>query len=366
MTTPTTRLQSNSPSGPDVRARSVAIPALLHVGNSCLGRIAPMLAAHAFDVGHVCVCSGPGPSNAPADEVVEGLGAAGVNVSQLRDLDGALDQAADTAAYVIAEGVTLVVGVGGGRVIDTAKLAAARTGVDFISVPTAISHDGISSPVASLRQKDGTRESYAATMPAGIVVDVAVSCSAPERAVRAGVGDLASNLTAILDWRLADRRGQDRFDQFSAMIAESAARPVVDLEDLSTAESHEILAKGLLLSGLAMAAAGTSRPCSGAEHLISHSLDHLLGADAAMHGEQVALGSLISAAAHESPLHGTLRELFTRLELPTRPSDLGFSDELVTQAVVAAPGTRPDRYTILSECLDGSRGPEDLLQQAFS
>jgi glycerol-1-phosphate dehydrogenase [NAD(P)+] len=366
MTTPTTRTQSSSPSGPDVRSRSVAIPALLHVGNGCLGRIAPMLADHAFDLGHVCVCSGPGPSNAPADEVVDGLRAAGVHVSRLRDLDGALDQAADTAAHVIAESVTLVVGVGGGRVIDTAKLAAARTSVDFISVPTAISHDGISSPVASLRQKDGTRESYAAAMPAGIVVDVAVSCSAPERAVRAGVGDLASNLTAILDWRLADRRGRDRFDAFSAMIAESAARPVVDLEDLGTAESHEILAKGLLLSGLAMAAAGTSRPCSGAEHLISHSLDHLLGADAAMHGEQVALGALVSAAAHDPRLHATLREVFTRLGLPVRPADLGLSDDLVREAVLAAPATRPDRYTILSECLDGDAAAGHLLERAFA
>jgi len=181
--------------------------------------------------------------------------------------------------------------------------------------------------------------------------------------VRAGVGDLASNLTAILDWRLADRRGQDRFDQFSAMIAESAARPVVDLEDLSTAESHEILAKGLLLSGLAMAAAGTSRPCSGAEHLISHSLDHLLGADAAMHGEQVALGSLISAAAHDPRLHSTLREVFTRLGLPVRPSDLGFTDDLLLQAIQEAPATRPDRYTVLTEDVDDAG---ELLERAFA
>ena len=77
---------------------------------------------------------------------------------------------------------------------------------------------------------------------------------------------------------------------------------MLDLEDLARRESHESLAKGLLLSGLAMAAAGTSRPCSGAEHLISHSLDRLLGERAAMHGEQVALGCLFAAAAHDSPL----------------------------------------------------------------
>src|SRR5947207_9363141 len=267
---------------------------------------------------------------------------------------------------VISGGGSVLVGVGGGRVIDTAKLAASRTGTDFISVPTAISHDGISSPVASLRQRDGTRNSYAAAMPAGIVVDVAVIGSSPPRALRAGVGDLVSNLTAILDWKLADRAGRDRFDACSAMIAESAARPVLDLVSLAAAESHEILAKGLLLSGLAMAAAGTSRPCSGAEHLVSHSLDRLLGPRAAMHGEQVALGCLISAAAHQSPLHATLRELFASLGLPRRPSDLDLSGELMLEALREAPSTRPERYTILSEVdASGSEGA-DLLERAFA
>jgi glycerol-1-phosphate dehydrogenase [NAD(P)+] len=289
----------------------------------------------------------------------------GIDVIQVTNLDGRLDQAAESAAMVISESVSLLVGVGGGRVIDTAKLAAARTGTDFISVPTAISHDGISSPVASLRQRDGTRNSYAAAMPAGIIVDVGLIGSSPPQALRAGVGDLLSNLTAILDWRLADRMGHDRFDAFSAMIGESAARPALDLADLMTTESHEVLAKGLVLSGLAMAAAGTSRPCSGAEHLVSHSLDRILGARAGTHGEQVALGCLVSAAAHGSPLHATLRERFAALGLPQRPADLGLSDELMLEALRGAPDTRPERYTILSEIDVSGRDGVTLLERAF-
>jgi glycerol-1-phosphate dehydrogenase [NAD(P)+] len=256
----------------------------------------------------------------------------------------------------------LVLGVGGGRVIDTAKVAAGRTGVEFVSVPTAISHDGISSPIASLSHEDGVRHSHAATMPAGIIVDTEVIASAPARMIRAGVGDLVSNLTAALDWQLADRAGRDRYDAFSAIIAESAARPALDIEDVTEPESRVWIAKGLLLSGLAMAAAGTSRPCSGAEHLISHSLDRRLGERAALHGEQVALGCLVSAAAHGSPLFETLNELFVRLELPTRPADLGIDHEEFVEAVRTAPQTRPDRYTILSE-LD--REIPDLVDQAF-
>jgi glycerol-1-phosphate dehydrogenase [NAD(P)+] len=234
-----------------------------------------------------------------------------------------------------------------------------------VSVPTTISNDGISSPVASLVCRDGMRTSHAACMPSGIVVDVAAAASAPAATILAGVGDLASNLTACLDWRLADREGRDSYDAYSAMIAEAAARPILDLEEVDSRASHEILAQGLLLSGLAMAAAGTSRPCSGSEHLISHALDHQLADRAALHGEQVALGCLIAATAHESPLFGVLQRLFRRIGLPTSAEDLGMTREQVTRAVLTAPGVRPDRWTILSERFRDPSDAADLVARAL-
>jgi len=347
-----------------MRQRTIEIPRLMHVGPDCLTDLAELLAD--FDTNRVCVGSGDGPSLAFAEDVVRGLDKAGVEVVHRSGLVGRLDQAAELAARVIKEDVSLLVAVGGGRVIDTVKLAAARTGTDFVSAPTTISHDGISSPVASLVPKGGHRRSYAATMPAAIVVDLAVISSAPPRTLRAGAGDLVSNLTALLDWRLADRRGEDTFDAFAAMIAESAALPLLQLEDLSDPASHELLAKGLLLSGLAMAAAGTSRPCSGAEHLISHSLDALLGDASAMHGEQVALGTLFSAAAHETPLLGSLSRLYERIGLPRRPADLDISREDLERAIEAAPATRSERYTILTEILaEGDGRISELADRAF-
>jgi glycerol-1-phosphate dehydrogenase [NAD(P)+] len=79
----------------------------------------------------------------------------------------------------------------------------------------------------------------------------------------------------------------------------------------------------------------------------------------------VALGCLVSAAAHGSPLHATLAELFAKLGLPRRPADLSLSDDLMLEALRGAPGTRPERYTILSEIdVSGSDGVE-LLERAF-
>jgi glycerol-1-phosphate dehydrogenase [NAD(P)+] len=328
--------------------REVAIPRLLHVGSGCLADVGALLRALGFDVTRVVVGSGPGPSRILATGVVEGMRACGIHVVQRSDLCGRLDQAATAAATIIEEGVTVAVAVGGGRAIDPLKLAAARTGVDFVSVPTTISNDGISSPVASLVDRDGARTSRAARMPCGIVVDLEAIGSAPPATLRAGAGDLVSNLTACLDWRLADRRGLDHYDAYSAMIAESAARPILELPDLGSPAAREVLAHGLVMSGLAMAAAGTSRPCSGPEHLVSLALDARLGARAALHGEQVALGCLIASAAHESPLLETLRRIFARLGLPTSAQDLRLTPGDVAAAVRAAPAMRPDRWTILS------------------
>ncbi|MCW3010362.1 MAG: dehydrogenase [Solirubrobacterales bacterium] len=347
------------------RPRDVEIPRLLHVGHGSLREVGTLLADHAFDLGHVLVGCGPGPSRALAEGVVDDLRAQGVRVRLHSHLSGRLDQAAALAGEIIEEQVTVAVAVGGGRVIDTVKLAAARTGVDFVSVPTTISNDGISSPVASLAGRDGARASHAARMPGGIVLDISAISSAPAETLRAGVGDLVSNLTACLDWRLAAEGGHERYDAFPAMIAESAARPALELTEVTSPASQELVAHGLLLSGLAMAAAGTSRPCSGAEHLVSHALDSRLAGGAALHGEQVALGTLVAAAAHRSPLLVPLQELFRRLGLPTCPEDLGLTRAQLATAMQAAPGLRPDRWTILTDRCARPGDAEELVAEAF-
>jgi glycerol-1-phosphate dehydrogenase [NAD(P)+] len=349
------------------RTRQLVVPSLLRVAPGCLDEVDALLTDHRFELERpVIVGCGSGPSREFAARVVTSLRGAGIRVIELCGLEGRLDQAAAAAASIIEENIGTAVAVGGGRVLDPLKLAAARTGIDFVSVPTTLSNDGISSPVASLTDRHGVRTTHAARMPFGVVVDLDAVGSAPLPTLRAGVGDLVSNLTACLDWRLADRLGHDRFDAYSAMIAESAARPLLDLDDVESAEAHDVLAHGLILSGLAMEAAGTSRPCSGAEHLVSHALDAALGPDASLHGAQVALGTLVAAAAHGPRLHEELHLLFGRLGLPTRPEDLGIDREAACDIVLGAPSLRPERWTVLSRYVGARADVAELLERAFS
>ena len=216
----------------------------------------------------------------------------------------------------------------------------------MVAVPTALTNDGMASPVVSLAGADGVRRSMAAGMPSGVVIDLDVVGEAPDRYVRAGIGDLVSNLTAVCDWRLASARTDEPFDEFAASIALQSAGPVLDLQWPLGPEDLTVVARGLVMSGLAMEAAGSSRPCSGAEHLISHALDQLLGADARLHGEQVAMASVITAGWHG--LHaGRLAALFQRCGIPATPTELGIDEPTIVEAIRAAPATRPGRFTIL-------------------
>ena len=102
-----------------------------------------------------------------------------------------------------------VVGLGGGKIIDCAKYAAARVGLPLVAVATNLSHDGLCSPVATL-DNDAGRGSYGVPTPIAVVIDLDVIREAPVRFVRSGIGDAISNISAVADWELAHRcNGED-------------------------------------------------------------------------------------------------------------------------------------------------------------
>lgn len=347
---------------------SAAIVHALHsveIAPDALSGLAAFLVRHRFDVSRPLVLSGPGPSQQHGRTVAQVLRQAGGEPLLHMEVGGGLESALALAQVIVTNRATLVLGVGGGRVLDVAKYAACHTGVTMVAVPTSLAHDGIYSPVASLLDVEGVRRSLGAAAPAGLLLDTSLVAAAPASTRRAGVGDLLSNVTAVLDWRLAERCRAERFVEESADLALAAVQGFVDVAwSPDPVERVTGLAHGLVLSGLAMTAAGTSRPCSGAEHLVSHSLDGLLGRQARPHGEQVALGTLLSLAAHQMS-DQMLRELFETVSLATHPAQLGLSDELFRAAVQRAPGCRPGRYTVLSEITLDFRGVAELKRQAY-
>ena len=182
-------------------------------------------------------------------------------------------------------------GIGGGRTIDVTKFAAHMAGIPMVSVATNLAHDGIASPVSSLEHESG-KSSYGVAPPVGVVVDLDSVRTAPARLVRSGIGDVVSNLSAIADWELAAAETGEPIDGLAVTLARSAAQAV--LHQPGSADSDEfrtVLAEALILSGMAMTVAGSSRPCSGGDHEILHAIDQLYPG-AGTHGELAGAGAL--------------------------------------------------------------------------
>lgn len=117
-----------------------------------------------------------------------------------------------------------------------------------------------------------------------------------------------------------------------------------------------------MLSGLAMATAGSSRPCSGGDHEIVHAIDHLFPGTA-RHGELAGAATLFTSFLRgDEAMTAAVDRCLTRHGLPRLPRDLGLTEAQFVQAVLDAPRTRPDRFTILEHLGLDERGVSERVR----
>jgi glycerol-1-phosphate dehydrogenase [NAD(P)+] len=325
--------------------RMVGTPIAVDIGPGAVAGLAPLLADRRISSGgHVAVVVGPGLGEELAATIRPRLS----NAEIWRVEDGSVHAAADLAARLRGGFYDALVGIGGGRTLDMAKYAASLSGLPMVSVATSLAHDGIASPVASLDDEARRKASYGVQMPIAVVVDLDYVRRSEPAMRRSGIGDTISNLSAIADWRLAERERGEAVDGVAVTFARTAATSIVHREDGIDDDPFLVaLAEALVLSGLAMATAGSSRPCSGADHEIVHAIDHLFPGTA-HHGELAGAGGLFSAFLRgDDELARGLDACLRRHGLPRVPADLGLSTDQFVQAVLRAPDTRPDRFTIL-------------------
>ncbi len=112
-------------------------------------------------------------------------------------------------------------------------------------------------------------------------------------------------------------------------------------------ESVWIAIRPILVAGIAMSVAGSSRPCSGSEHLFSHALDRV-SEHPSLHGEQCGVGAIMMMYLHGGDWRRLKSALHT-IGAPTTAKELGVRAEEVVNALVMAHSIRPDRYTILGD-----------------
>ncbi len=272
--------------------------------------------------------------------------------TEIIQIKGATDDSVKVVEQRIADNEEhFILGVGGGRPIDVAKYVATLKDLDFISVPTAASHDGIASSRASI-EMDGRKKSIKAKAPLGVIADIHVIAQAPYRLLASGSADIISNYTAVLDWKLAHRLKGEPFSDYAAALSEMTAKLLMDRANEikpDHEESVRMVLKALVSSSVAMSIAGSSRPASGSEHMFAHSLD-VVAKTPALHGEETGVGTIMMMYIHGGDGRG-IRDALMTIGAPCDAKGLGVSDDEVVEALIQAHLIRPDRYTILGDGL---------------
>jgi glycerol-1-phosphate dehydrogenase [NAD(P)+] len=292
------------------------------------------------------------------DEINRILSKADYNVKQKIVSAATVDEVNAVIKFANKNDINLLLGVGGGSVIDITKLAAFDLKKPFVSIPTCASHDGIASPRASLKHRKGS-VSKTAVSPIAILADTYIINKAPYRMLASGCADVISNIPAVMDWELAYKLKYEEFSSEAAVLAKTSAQMLIEKADeikTRTEESVWTAVKAMIVSGVAMSVAGSTRPASGAEHMFSHMLDHLRPSiflkgnkkQAPMHGEQCGVGAIMMVYLHGGDWE-KIRDALKTIGAPTTSAELGIPKKKIIEALTRAQEIRPERYTILGE-----------------
>ncbi|OLN26703.1 Glycerol dehydrogenase [Desulfovibrio sp. DV] len=326
----------------------ISVPALVRIKPGALGRLGLYLRRGGQR--RTLVLTSQGLPPAVTATLLAGFEAEGIEAEALREVaDNRFEDAA--AAFTTLPGkLQAVVGVGGGKALDMAKYLAFLARLPYFAVPTSLSNDGFCSPQSSLTMA-GARRSLAAALPLGVVIDTDVCLSAPRLLWLSGVGDLASKLTAVFDWKLAFHHRQEPVDDLAALLSDATVHQFMDNPSFD-AKGMELLGTALMLNGIAMEICGSSRPASGSEHLISHALD-ASSARPRLHGLQVGVASYIVSRLQGGVQTANLAGLFEATGFFAAVRADPFSREEWLAAVQYAPSIKDDYFTVLSlrDCL---------------
>lgn len=260
------------------------------------------------------------------------------------------DEAVAIAKKVCIEDIRIIIGFGGGRVLDTAKYAAHISKAVYICMPTSLSNDSLASPFAVLETSGKARKTFECKIPTAIIVDTNMIINAPEGQTLSGIGDTIAKHTALYDWKLSASKTSSRVDDFAYALSRMSFDSVYhcDEKNMKSRVFIRILSRALVMGGLAMEIAGSSRPCSGSEHLFAHAIEEYYPEIKISHGIAVALGT-IPACIFQGQDPGGIMCYFKTHGLDISPVSYGITKDMFADIWDKAKTVRSGRITILSD-----------------
>jgi glycerol-1-phosphate dehydrogenase [NAD(P)+] len=327
---------------------AINLPRFVIVGPRVIPQVGEVLRRLNFK-GDLLLACGESFTKDPAAEVEEAVRKLRIPTHSCCVKDASIRTMEGVVKAINETGSGMVISVGGGKTIDVAKMASFKQGIPFISIPTSAAHDGIASPIAALKDTNGSMSTMAQP-PVALLADTDIIGNSPKRYIVSGVGDITAKYTAVRDWSLAHRLRGEYYGEYAASLALMSAELITENIDL-IARGLDVgiraLIEGLISCGYAMCIAGSSRPCSGSEHLFSHALDKIC-AGQALHGEKCGVGTIMMMYLHGGDWK-VVKEVLSRVGAPTTARELGIKDADIINAMTMAHTIRPERYTILGE-----------------
>jgi glycerol-1-phosphate dehydrogenase [NAD(P)+] len=325
----------------------IDLPRAVLVGESVLEKLGPI--CREFGYSSSLIVTGETTYKVAGSKAEEILEASGVKTQHIMISDATRETADYAKSKIEASDADVVLGIGGGRNIDIAKISSYETGRFFISVPTVASHDGIASNLASIK---GSKRPYsvAVASPIAVVMDSKIIQESPYRFTASGCGDIICKAVEVRDWRLAHRENNDYYGGYAGSLSLMSSQHVMEQAQIirkRTQEGTRTLLEALVSCGVAMSIAGSSRPTSGSCHLFSHALDQI-AEKPALHGEQCGVGSILMGKLHGLNW-GAIKTSLKTIGAPTTAEELGISDKTIVKALRLASSIRPERYTILNK-----------------
>lgn len=258
----------------------------------------------------------------------------------------------------------LILGVGSGVINDLCKLTSASRGIPCAIAATAPSMDGYASD-SSAMELSGIKTTIYTTCPSLIVCDTEIMRHAPMEMITAGFGDMAAKLISVADWKIAHLiTGEYYCDEIAALMSRAYSAVLSSAPGLRARKSEAVstLTEGLVLSGIASAFAGVSRPASGTEHTFSHLLEMFAlarGAQGSLHGLQVGCGVRETLKLYERAYD------FTPSEKTCRAASGGFDEQRWRRDMRAVFGAQADELIRRAED-ERRNAPENIYARGMA
>lgn len=217
-------------------------------------------------------------------------------------------------------GVEMIVGIGSGVIQDLCKYVSFENGIPYIIVATAPSMDGYASNGAAMIT-GGMKVTYNATLPVAILADTKVLANAPMDMLKAGYGDIIGKFSALNDWKLSHCVNGEYYCDYIYTLTMEQVQKTLSLADgilTRNEESVKAMMEALVVIGILMSFAGSSRPASGSEHHLSHFFEItgiLDGTEYFSHGIDVVYSTVVTAMMRQAILERSFpRKIFRQSE----------------------------------------------------